>query len=52
MNLISRWFTSFGGLSAVLTALDGTFSRARREQSWTPESALRETGEREDEVSF
>jgi hypothetical protein len=52
MNLISRWFTTFGGVSAVLTALDGTFSRARPEQSWTPGSALRETGEREDEVSF
>jgi len=51
-NEISRWFTNFGGVSAVLAALDGFFSRARRDQSWKRESTLKETMEREDEISF
>ena len=52
MNEVSRWLAAFGGISAVLGALDGTFSGAQRAQSWMPESALREANEREDEVSF
>jgi len=52
MNEISGWFRAFGGISAVLAALGGAFSRAQREQSWAPESAFRETHKREDEVSF
>ena len=49
---ISRWFITFGGLGAVLAALEGAFSNARREQSWTPENVLRESDGREDEISF
>jgi len=52
MNLIDEWFTKFGGVSAVLTSLKGVFSKANRKQKWTPESALRETEDLEDEISF
>jgi adenine-specific DNA methylase len=52
INLINRWFTKFGGVEAVLSALDETFSKARREQSWVPEKFLRETGGNGDEISF
>ena len=51
-NVISQWFIKFGGLTAVLAALEGAFSNARREQNWIPESVLRENEGREDEVSF
>ncbi|MBI3882348.1 MAG: DUF1156 domain-containing protein [Verrucomicrobia bacterium] len=49
---VTRWLSDFGGVGAVLTALDEKFSRAQRKQSWVPESVLRETPEHEDEVSF
>ena len=52
MNVISQWFAKFGGVGAVLTALASAFSKANREQHWTPESVLGETNEREDEISF
>ena len=52
MNLIDQWFTKFGGIDAVLAALHETFSKARQEQSWTPESVLREAAGREYEISF
>ena len=52
MNVINQWFTKFGGVAAVLTALEGTFSKADREQNWTPESVLRETEGYQDEISF
>lgn len=52
MNVITQWFAEFGGVSAVLAALAGAFSKANREQNWTSESVLRETHGREDEISF
>jgi hypothetical protein len=52
MNAISQWFAKFGGVGAVLNALAGAFSNANKEQNWTPESVLRETNGREDEISF
>ena len=52
MDAINAWFTKFGGAGAVLTALEGAFSKARRAQNWAPESALRETERREVEISF
>lgn len=52
MNVITDWFAKVGGVGAVLTALAGTFSDATRDQKWTPETVLRETDGREDEVSF
>ena len=52
MNLINQWLNKFGGVNAVLTSLKGVFSKANRKQNWTPESALRETEDLEDEISF
>jgi adenine-specific DNA methylase len=52
MHLINQWFAKFGGFNAVLIALNGAFSKASRKQSWTPESVLRETDRREDEIPF
>ena len=51
-NEISRWFTNFGGVSAVLAALDESFSRARRNQSWKSENMLKEAVGHENEISF
>lgn len=52
MNLIDQWFTKFGGIGAVLAALEETFSKARQEQSWMHESVMREAVGREYEISF
>jgi adenine-specific DNA methylase len=52
MNEINTWIRSFGGVSAVLSALEESFSQARRNQSWKPLGELRETGKYEDEISF
>jgi adenine-specific DNA methylase len=52
MNAISQWLDGFGGIGAVLNLLDGDFSKAKRDQDWTPQSILRETYEYEDEISF
>ena len=52
MNEINTWIKSFGGVSAVLSSLDKSFSRAVRNQKWKPQCELRETREPEDEISF
>jgi putative DNA methylase len=52
MNEISLWIKMFGGVIGVLAALDESYSKASRAQEWTPPSALRETGECKDEISF
>ena len=52
MDEISRWISEFGGVDAVLSALEGAFAGARRKQTWALESAFRENEEGQDEVSF
>ena len=52
MEEIRRWFAGFGGIDGILAALDGTFSGAHRQQSWTPATVLRESRGTEYEVSF
>jgi adenine-specific DNA methylase len=52
MKMVGDWFAKFGGVSVVLGALEGVFAKASREQEWTTESALRETEEIEDEITF
>lgn len=49
---VRQWFNEFGGVAAVLTALEEKFSQAKRRQHWTPEGMLRESGECGDEISF
>lgn len=52
MDAVRRWYAAFGGIGAVLTALEKDFSQARRSQQWTPDGLFQETYETEDEVSF
>jgi len=52
MNEISDWIKTFGGIGAVLVALEGCFSKASQDQNWKPQSVLRETEDSEDEISF
>ncbi len=52
MNEINQWFASFGGVAAILTALEERYSRADRKQRWEPEPMLREVEGREYEISF
>jgi hypothetical protein len=52
MEVISRWFTQFGGIGAVLAVLDGMYLKSNREQKWVPESMFSEFEERRDEISF
>ena len=52
MEVIRRWYAAFGGLGAVLTALEMDFANAERSQHWAPVGTLQETYEPNDEVSF
>ena len=52
MDVIRQWYSGFGGLGAVLTALEGAFSQASNSQQWESAGVLQETYEPEDEVSF
>ncbi|MEY4484375.1 MAG: hypothetical protein RL693_1827, partial [Verrucomicrobiota bacterium] len=52
IDVIRQWFSNFGGLGAILIALEKDFTRAERSQNWAPSGILQETYEPEDEVSF
>lgn len=52
MATVTQWFADFGGPSAVLTALEASYSLAPALQNWLPELLIRETSQYEDEVSF
>lgn len=52
MEVIRRWYADFGGLGAVLTALEKDFANAERSQHWTPAGTLQEIYDPTDEVSF
>lgn len=52
MDIIRQWYSAFGGLGSVLTALEEAFSQASNSQQWEPAGVLQETHEPEDEISF
>ncbi len=52
MDVIRQWHSQFGGIGAVLSALERDFSHADRAQHWETTSILQETYEPKDEVSF
>jgi putative DNA methylase len=52
MREVRDWFASFGGVGAVLTALDKNFSRAQKHQRWLATGELRESSEKRDDISF
>lgn len=52
MDRVRKWFADFGGLGAVLDAMQEVFSRANDAQRWQPLGLFRETPDSQDEVSF
>lgn len=52
MKAVQSWFSSFGGLAAVLTGLEASFTSAPHIQEWTPVGMVRETSENEYEIPF
>ena len=53
MATVRAWYQDFGGLEAVLDALESGFSSAPPTQEWMPVGMIRETPEAyDDEISF
>ena len=52
MEAIRAWYRQFGGLEAVLTAMETKFSSAPPRQEWMLASMVRESPETYDEISF
>jgi putative DNA methylase len=52
MEAVRAWYRMFGGLEAVLGALESSFSSAPPRQKWLLEGMVRETQETSDEISF
>lgn len=52
MAIVRNWLDGFGGLEAVLQALDADFQVADRKQDWVIATKVREAPETFDEISF
>jgi putative DNA methylase len=52
MNAVRNWFNEFGGLEAVLEAMESAFQKAPRTQQWLLEGMVREKVEVRDEIFF
>ncbi len=52
MDVIRQWLSTFGGLAAVLTALEKVFSAAAPVQKWETAGIINEAYESKHEVSF
>jgi putative DNA methylase len=52
MDSVRRWFVEFGGVEAVVAAMEAGFTGAPRRQDWMLEGLLRETKEVIDEIPF
>lgn len=52
MAAVGKWFNAFGGLGAVLAALETVCSSAANRQEWQPIGVVREHAEAYDEVPF
>jgi adenine-specific DNA methylase len=52
LGVIRQWYVGFGGLGAVLAALENHFLQAAQTQRWAPASMVQESHESDDEVSF
>jgi adenine-specific DNA methylase len=52
MASVQSWYSKFGGLVAVLTALETVFSSAAQRQEWTPVGMVRECMENMDDIPF
>ncbi len=52
MAAVQAWYRTFGGLEAVIAALESSFSSAAPRQKWLLEGMVRETPETYDEIPF
>lgn len=52
MEVVRKWLVEFGGLEAVLRAMDEDLRKASRKQEWLLEGMVREETEAHDEVPF
>jgi adenine-specific DNA methylase len=52
MTAVQSWYSGFGDLAAVLTALETAFACAPQTQEWAPAGMVRETSENEYEIPF
>lgn len=52
MGTVRKWLAEFGGVAAVLSAMDRVFQNASRNQNWMLEGMVREEMEVRDEVPF
>ncbi len=52
MEKVESWYSSFGGLQAVVDALEGEYATAAPRQDWMLEGILRESPEKHDEIPF
>lgn len=52
MAAVHSWLSSFGGLAAVLTGLEASFTSAPHVQEWQPVGMVREDSESEYEIPF
>lgn len=52
MEKVRQWFSAFGGLASVLSALEERFSAASGAQRWEPVGMFQESEQNHDEISF
>lgn len=52
MDAVRKWLANFGGLEAVLSAMNESFQKASQKQEWLLEEMVREEMEARDEVPF
>mgnify|MGYP007064328810 FL=1 len=52
MTAVQSWYSSFGGLTAVLTELETSFAHAPQKQEWTSVGIVRDTSEDEYAIPF
>lgn len=52
MDVVRQWLANFGGLEAVLGAMNESFQKASRKQEWLLDGMVREEMEDRDEVPF
>jgi hypothetical protein len=52
MAAVRTWYRNFGGVEAVLNALESDFASAPARQEWMPVGMVREMSEAYDDISF
>ena len=52
MSTVRTWYQDFGGVEAVLNALESGFATEPARQDWIPVGMVRESSEGYDDISF